>query len=83
MLSQVKKTYSLLGLFKFDPETYVKNYAKTHEEPVHENVRALAEKMQAARAAKDYALSDSIRAEILASGYAVMISKDGVSVKKA
>ena len=83
MLSQVKKTYSLLGLFRFDPETYVKNYEKTHEEPVPENVRALAEKMQAARVAKDYALSDSIRAEILASGYAVMISKDGVSVKKA
>lgn len=83
MLSQVKKTYSLLGLFRFDPETYVKNYEKTHEEPVPENVRALAEKMQAARAAKDYALSDSIRAEILASGYSVMISKDGVSVKKA
>lgn len=83
MLSQVKKTYSLLGLFRFEPETYVKNYEKTHEEPVPENVRALAEKMQAARAAKDYALSDSIRAEILASGYAVMISKDGVSVKKA
>ena len=83
MLSQVKKTYSLLGLFRFDPETYVKNYEKTHEEPVPENVRALAEKMQAARAAKDYALSDSIRAEILASGYAVMISKEGVSVKKA
>ena len=83
MLSQVKKTYSLLGLFRSDPETYVKNYEKTHEEPVPENVRALAEKMQAARAAKDYALSDSIRAEILASGYAVMISKDGVSVKKA
>ncbi len=83
MLSQVKKTYSLLGLFRFAPETYVKNYEKTHEEPVPENVRALAEKMQAARAAKDYALSDSIRAEILASGYAVMISKDGVSVKKA
>lgn len=83
MLSQVKKTYSLLGLFKFDPETYVKNYEKTHEEPVPENVKALAEKMQAARAAKDYALSDSIRAEILDCGYAVMISKDGVSVKKA
>lgn len=83
MLSQVKKTYSLLGLFRFDPETYVKNYEKTHEEPVPENVRALAEKMQAARAAKDYALSDSIRAEILGYGYAVMISKEGVSVKKA
>ena len=83
MLSQVKKTYSLLGLFRFDPETYIKNYEKTHEEPVPENVRALAEKMQAARAAKDYALSDSIRAEILGCGYAVMISKDGVSVKKA
>lgn len=39
--------------------------------------------MSEARAAKDYATSDAIRTEILSLGYAVMISKDGVSVKKA
>ena len=61
----------------------MKNYDKTHEEPVRDDVKALAEKMQAARAEKNYALSDELRAEILAKGYTVMISKDGVAVKKA
>ena len=83
MLSQIKKTYSLLGLFTKNADEFVKNYDKTHEEPVPDDVKALAEKMQAARAEKNYALSDELRAEILAKGYTVMISKDGVAVKKA
>ena len=83
MLSQIKKTYSLLGLFTKNPDEFVKNYDKTHEEPIPEDVKALAEKMQSARAEKNYALSDELRAEILSKGYTVMISKDGVSVKKA
>ena len=83
MLSQIKKTYSLLGLFTKNPDVFVKNYDKTHEEPIPEDVKALAEKMQSARAEKNYALSDELRAEILSKGYTVMISKDGVSVKKA
>ena len=83
MLSQIKKTYSLLGLFTKNADEFVKNYEKNHEEPVPADVAALAEKMQAARAEKNYALSDELRAEILEKGYTVMISKDGVSVKKA
>lgn len=83
MLSQIKKTYSLLGLFAKNADEFVKNYDKTHEEPVPDDVKALAEKMQAARTEKNYALSDELRAEILAKGYTVMISKDGVAVKKA
>lgn len=83
MLSQIKKTYSLLGLFAKNADEFVKNYDKTHEEPVPDDVKALAEKMQAARAEKNYALSDELRAEILAKGYTIMISKDGVAVKKA
>ena len=38
--------------------------------------------MQNARLNKDYARADALRAQILNSGYTVMISKDGVSVKK-
>ena len=41
-----------------------------------------AQKMQEARQSKDYAAADALRAEILAAGYSVMITKDGVTVKK-
>ena len=83
MLSQIKKTYSLLGLFTKNPTEFVKNYEATHKEDVPEEILNLASKMQEARLNKDYAVADSLRAEILAKGYLVMISKEGVSVKKA
>ena len=82
MLNQVKDTYSLLGIFTKDPEEFVENYEKTHAEPADKDVLALAEKMQAARLEKNYAAADALRAEIIAKGYNVMISKDGVTVKK-
>ena len=83
MLSQIKKTYSILGIFTKDPKTVVTEYDKKHGEEVPEEITALAQKMQSARLEKDYASADSLRAEIIAKGYVVMISKDGVSVKKA
>ena len=82
MLSQIRKTYSLIGLFKKDPTEYVKAYEAKHDEPVPAEITAMAEKMQNARLRKDYAAADALRAEILQKGYLVMISKDGVSVKK-
>ena len=83
MLSQIKKTYSLLGIFTKDAEKFVLDYEKTHGEEVPEEILSLAQKMQEARLDKNYALADGLRAEILEKGYQVMISKDGVSVKKA
>ena len=82
MLSQIRKTYSLIGLFKKDPTEYVKAYEAKHDEPVPAEITAMAEKMQNARLQKDYAAADALRADILQKGYLVMISKDGVSVKK-
>lgn len=83
MLSQIKKTYSILGIFTKDAEKFVLDYEKTHGEEVPEEILSLAQKMQEARLDKNYALADGLRAEILEKGYQVMISKDGVSVKKA
>ena len=83
MLSQIKKTYSLLGIFTKDAKSVVEEYEKKHGEEVPEEITALAQKMQSARLEKDYAKADEIRAEIIAKGYVVMISKDGVTVKKA
>ena len=51
----------------------------TGENPPQE----LADKMQQARSVKDYQTADSLRAEIIAAGYQVAVSKEGVSVKKA
>ena len=79
-LNQIKKTYSLLGLFESDPEEFIKTYGKKEEIP--ENVIALAEEMQNARAIKDYAKADALRAEISAAGFTVKISKDGYSIEK-
>ena len=42
---------------------------------------ALAEKMQAARAQKNYAEADALRAEIDAAGYMVANTKDGYTLK--
>ena len=83
MLAQIKKTYSLLGIFTKNASEFVEAYEKTHKEEVPEEITDLANKMQEARQNKDYATADALRAEILAKGYLVMISKDGVSVKKA
>ena len=83
MLNQIKETYSLLGIFTKDAETFVKEYEKTHAEEVPEEILSLAQKMQEARTVKDYASADSFRAQIIEKGYTVMISKNGVEVKKA
>ena len=80
LIADIKSNYSLLGLFKKDAGEYLKKYAA---EDIPEDVKALADKMSKARAEKDYAASDLYRAEITAKGYQVMISKDGVTVKKA
>lgn len=82
MLAQIKKTYSLLGLFLKNPAEYVKGYESKHSEPVPKTILDLAGEMQSARLNKDYARADALRAQILSAGYTVMISKDGVSVKK-
>ncbi len=82
MLNQIKRTYSLLGLFRFDAKSFVENYEKQNGEELPNDVVSLLDQMKTARDNKDYALSDSLRDEILKKGYQVMISKDGVSAKK-
>ena len=80
IIEDIKRTYALLGLFRKDPAEYLKNYKV--EEDIPEEILALASKLSEARAVKDYATSDALRAEIISRGYNVMISKEGVSVKK-
>lgn len=82
MLSQIKNTYSLLGLFTTDAEEFISKYSKEEVVCVPEEVLVLAGKMQEARAVKDYATADTLRAQIGDMGYIVKINKDGYSVEK-
>jgi len=79
--SQIIKTYSLLGLFTTDADEFIKTYSAPVEEIPAEVVK-LASDMQEARKVKDYASADALRAQIDALGYAVLITKEGCTLKK-
>lgn len=81
IVNQIRKTYGLLGLFAKDAKTYLAQYAPKAEE-VPENVKAVAEERQAARAARDWARSDELRDRLKSLGYAVKDSKDGYTLSK-
>lgn len=83
MLWQIRETYSLLGLFRTDPAAFIAAYDKKHGTDIPAEIAEKAKQIEKARAGKDYALSDRLRAEITDAGYNVMISKTGVTVKKA
>ena len=77
-LNKIKNTYSLLGLFQGNPNDFI--VKETVEIPAE--IKELADKMQSARAVKDYATADALRAEITNKGYNIAISKDGVTITK-
>ena len=83
MLWQIRETYSLLGLFRTAPAEFIAAYDKKHGTDIPAEITEKAKQIEKARAEKDYALSDRLRAEITNAGYNVMISKTGVTVKKA
>ncbi len=80
-INQIIKTYSLLGLFETDEKEFISKYGEAPVEIPVEIVE-LAEKMQKARAEKDYATADSLRNQINESGYNIKINKDGYVVEK-
>ena len=75
MLAQIQKTYALLGLFK-NP------LAGEEDSGVPSEIVELADKLTEARAVKDYATADAIRAQINEAGYNVSITKDGIKLDK-
>lgn len=82
LVSRIKKTYSLIGLFKKDAAKFVEDCERAKKSSVPDEIKDLAEKMQRARAVKDYDASDAIRNEIADKGYAVIIKKDGYEITK-
>ncbi len=79
---QIKKTYSLLGLFKKDAAAYIEEVSSKNVSEIPEEVKQLAEKRWQAKSAKNWAEADSLRAQIDAAGYVVKDSKDGYTINK-
>lgn len=82
---QIRKTYSLLGLFKKNADDYLKEVAAKNPENGAElpaEVAALAQKRWTAKLSKNWAEADALRAEIDKLGYTVKDGKDGYTVSK-
>lgn len=82
LLGQVKKTYGLLGLFRAEPEEFIARCDAKHRSAVPDDIAELVKKRAEAKAAKDWATADAIRAEITAKGWSVKDTKDGAVVEK-
>ena len=79
---QIRKTYGLLGLFRQKAEEYVAWYEEKNASDIPAEVQAIAEERRAARANRDWAKSDELRAKLAELGYAVKDSKTGYELNK-
>ena len=79
---QIRKTYGLLGLFRQKAEEYVAWYEAKNASDIPAEVQAIAEERRAARANRDWAKSDELRAKLAELGYAVKDSKTGYELTK-
>ena len=81
--SQIKKTYSLIGLFASNPVDFINDYEQKHkEEELPGQIKAIADERFLARQNKDWAKSDELRDKLLALGYIVKDSKEGYQLTK-
>lgn len=81
-LAQIKKSYSLLGLFKKDPSEFLSKYDSKATDEVPATVVALVARRAEAKLSRDFALADTLRSQITELGYAVKDTKDGAVIEK-
>ena len=79
---QIRKTYSLLGLFKKNAGEYVAWYDQKNSSALPEEVVKIANERFEARKNKDWAKSDELRNKLAELGYLVKDSKDGYELTK-
>ncbi len=77
----IRETYSLLGLFKKDAESYLAE-VQAKSGTVSEEAEALAKKRWKAKQERNWAEADALRAQIDALGYIIKDSKDGYTINK-
>ena len=82
-VNQIRKTYSLIGLFNTDAKEFIADFDKKNPvEQAPEEVVKLAEERFNARKNKDWAKSDELRDKIAQLGYLVKDAKDGYTLAK-
>ena len=79
---QIRKTYSLLGLFQKNAKEYKEWYESQNVSDIPQEVQAIAEERWQARLARDWAKSDELRAKLTEMGYSVKDSKTGYELTK-
>lgn len=81
-INQIRKTYSLLGLFEENASDFIVKYDKSDKGDIPAEVISLAEERLCARKNKDYKKSDALRDKITEMGYSVKDGKDGYTLEK-
>ena len=81
-VNQIRKTYSLIGLFAEDAAAVVNAYNAKNAEEIPADVKAVAEERWTARTNKDWAKSDELRDKLSSMGYLVKDSKEGYTLSK-
>ena len=79
---QLRKTYSLLGLFKKGADEYLAEVAKKNPEDIPEEIKKLAELRWTAKSERNWAEADKLRARLDEAGYIIKDSKDGYTINK-
>ena len=79
---QIRRTYSLLGLFKKSAKAYVAWYEEKNKQAIPKEVQEIADERWTARQNRDWAKSDELRAKLLELGYTVKDSKTGYELTK-
>ena len=79
---QIRKTYSILGLFTKNAKEYKAWYESKNAVSIPTDVQAVAEERWAARLNRDWAKSDELRAKLAEMGYSVKDSKTGYDLTK-
>ena len=81
-VNQIKKTYSLIGLFTEDAKAFISEFEKKAAADIPKEVIDLAEERLNARKEKNWAKSDELRDRITALGYTVKDGKDSYTLIK-
>ncbi len=79
---QLRKTYSLLGLFKKGADEYLAEVEKKNPEDIPEEIKKLAELRWTAKSGRNWAEADKLRARLDEAGYIIKDSKDGYTINK-
>ena len=80
---EIRKTYSLIGLFTTGADEFIKDYEERNPaEEIPQEIKAIADERFIARQNKDWAKSDELRDKIAALGYVIKDSKDGYTLTK-